>query len=122
MIPILTKGNKIKWKLPSMKLILLEETPIVEPKYRVSELTIHDAEFIYDNSNYKDFISIEYIIERITAQAKEVVLVYNLETAIPVNTFYTHRLFQYAKQLGKDDELVASILIEFDRMKQKPKS
>ena len=44
--------------------------------------------------------------ERITAQAKEVGLVYNLEKAIPVNTFYSHRLFQYAKQLGKDSELV----------------
>lgn len=47
--------------------------------------------------------------ERITAQAKEVGLAYNLEKAIPVNTFYAHRLFQYAKQLGKDEEVVRLI-------------
>jgi len=44
--------------------------------------------------------------KRITNQAKEVGLVYNLEKAIPINTFYSHRLFQYAKQLGKDEEVV----------------
>ena len=66
MIPILTRGNKIKWKLPSMKLILFNETSIIETKHSVSELKIDDAEIIYENSDYKDFISIQYTIERIT--------------------------------------------------------
>ena len=66
MIPILTKGNKIKWKLSTMKLILFNEIHIGEPKNHVSELTTDDAEFIYENSVYKDIISTEYIIERIT--------------------------------------------------------
>jgi len=66
MIPILTKGNKIKWKLSTMKLVLLGETSKEEPIDSVAELTINDAEFIYENSDYKDFISIKYIIERIT--------------------------------------------------------
>lgn len=65
MIPILTNGNKIKWKLATMKLILFNEISIVKPKHSVSDLTINDAEFIYANSEYKDIISIKYIIERI---------------------------------------------------------
>ena len=44
--------------------------------------------------------------KRLTAQAKEVGLVFNLEKAIPVNTFYAHRLLAYAKEIGKDSDLV----------------
>jgi len=47
--------------------------------------------------------------ERLTVEAKEVGLVYNLEKAIPVNTLYTHRLLQYAKEIGKDAEVVSVI-------------
>lgn len=65
MIPILTKGNNIKWNLSTMKLILFNEINIVETKHSMSQLAINDAEFIYNNSHYKDFLSIEYIIERI---------------------------------------------------------
>ena len=66
MIPILTKEDKIKWQLSTMKLILFNNMSRVEPKYSTSELTTKDAEFVYENSEYKDFISIPYIIERIT--------------------------------------------------------
>ena len=65
MIPILINGNKMTWKLSTIKLILFNEIVIAEPKHRVSALTINDAEFIYNNSEYKDIISIEYIVERI---------------------------------------------------------
>ena len=66
MIPILTEGYKIKWKLATMRLILLDEATVVETKNSVSPLTSGDSEFIYENSHYKDLLSIEYIIERIT--------------------------------------------------------
>lgn len=66
MIPILTKGEEIKWQLATTKLILFNEVPIGEPKSHVLELTTDDAEFIYENSDYKQVISTEYIIERIT--------------------------------------------------------
>ena len=65
MIPILNKNNKIKWTLSTTELILFNETSIAKPKHSVSELTINDAKFIYDNSEYKDIISIKYIVERI---------------------------------------------------------
>lgn len=66
MIPTLTKGNKINWKLSTTKLVISNETSIAKPKYNVSKLTVNDAEFIYENSEYKDFISINYVSERIT--------------------------------------------------------
>ena len=65
MIPILTKGTKIKWKLSTMKLVLSNEISIAGPKYNISKLTVNDTEFIYENSAYKDFISIKYVAERI---------------------------------------------------------
>lgn len=66
MIPILTKGNKMKWKLSTMRLILPRGIEIAKPKNHVEDLKIKDAEFIYENSHYKDYISIPYIIDRIT--------------------------------------------------------
>ena len=47
--------------------------------------------------------------EKLTAEAKELGLIYNLEKAMPVNTSYAHRLLQYSKEIGKDDELVSVI-------------
>lgn len=66
MIPILTKGNIIKWNLSTMRLILPNEIILSNPKNNLEYLKINDAEFIYENSHYKDFISIPYIIDRIT--------------------------------------------------------
>ena len=47
--------------------------------------------------------------ERLTAEAKVLGLVYNLEKTIPVNTLYAHKLLQYSKEIGKDAELVSMI-------------
>lgn len=66
MVPILSEGNVVKWKLSTMKLILPNNVCMDEPKHNVSKLTVNDAEFLYENSEYKDVISIEYIIDRIT--------------------------------------------------------
>lgn len=63
-----------------------------------------------------EFLSKEYGIsieevkennEKLAAEAKAVGLVYNLETTMPVNTLYAHRLLQYAKEVGKDAEIVS---------------
>lgn len=66
MIPILDVTNKIKWKLSTIKLILPYDADLENIQYKVNELTHKDAEFIYNNSDYKDIISIDYISERIT--------------------------------------------------------
>ena len=66
MIPTLTKDTKVNWKLSTMKLSLYNEISIAELKHIVSKLTVNDTELIYENSVYKDFISIKYVAERIT--------------------------------------------------------
>ena len=65
MIPILTKGSKIKWKLSTLRLFLPQNILLSDNKYIVSDLRIEDAKFIYENSHYKEYISIEYIRNRI---------------------------------------------------------
>jgi 8-oxo-dGTP diphosphatase len=65
MIPILTKGSQIKWKLSTVRVFLPINTVLLASKYAVFDLKIGDAESIYENSDYKEFISIEYIRDRI---------------------------------------------------------
>lgn len=65
MIPILTKGNRIKWKLSTLRLFMPQNILLLDNKYIVSDLRIEDAKFIYENSDYKEYISIEYIRDRI---------------------------------------------------------
>ena len=47
--------------------------------------------------------------ERLTAEAKEFGIVYNLDKVMPVNTLYVHRLLQYSKEIGKDTQFVSAI-------------
>lgn len=65
MLPILTKGNNIKWKLSTMKLVLPSNETMPSILSNISKLTIEDSKFIYDNSDYKAYVSIEYISQRI---------------------------------------------------------
>jgi len=65
MIPIITKDKKIIWKLSAIKLILVDESYGFDPNYAFEELTRDDADFLYENSDYKNVISIDYIIDRI---------------------------------------------------------
>jgi predicted DsbA family dithiol-disulfide isomerase len=88
----------------------------VEIIYRSFELS-PNASKVY-HGTMSEIVSKEYGIpikqvqennEKLTAEAKELGLVYNLENAFPVNTFYAHRLLQYSKEIGKDAELVSVI-------------
>ncbi|SCY10691.1 GNAT family N-acetyltransferase [Alkaliphilus peptidifermentans] len=65
MMPILTDGKKIKWKLSSIRLYLPEDVKLESTATNLDNLNESDAEFIYNNSDYKEYLSIEYIIERI---------------------------------------------------------
>ncbi|KAB3526761.1 GNAT family N-acetyltransferase [Alkaliphilus serpentinus] len=65
MIPILTEGKETKWRLSCGKLYLPEEIKIPDRDYRTEPLIESDAEVIYYNSDYKEFLSIEYIKDRI---------------------------------------------------------
>lgn len=65
MIPILTVNKTIKWKLSTIKLYLPENAVLPDSKYALSSLKAEDAQYIYKNSDYKDYLSKEYIQERI---------------------------------------------------------
>lgn len=88
----------------------------VEIIYKSFELHPNASE-IYTGT-LSELISKEYGItieevhknnERLTAEAKEFGLIYELEKTIPLNTLYAHKLLQYAKVIGKDAEVVSII-------------
>lgn len=65
MIPYLTKTNLIEWDLKTWQFYLPDEINLPIPCAEFRELQISDAEFVYKNSDYKEFLSIDYIQERI---------------------------------------------------------
>lgn len=65
MLPVITKGKDILWKLSVVQYYLPEEVELPAPKYKTMPLNVDDARTIFENSNYKDFLSVEYIKERI---------------------------------------------------------
>lgn len=85
----------------------------VKVEYRSFELN-PDAKIEYEEDNIellakKYGTSKEQIIamnKQLTEQAKEVGLTYYLDKLKPTNTFDAHRLIQFAKQNGKENEMV----------------
>ncbi|MBE6083434.1 GNAT family N-acetyltransferase [Acidilutibacter cellobiosedens] len=65
MIPILTKGSKIKWELSTMRFFVPKDILLPDIKHATSDLKTDDADFIYQNSDYKEYISVEYVKDRI---------------------------------------------------------
>lgn len=65
MLPYIVKNRKIKSRLTSMKLVYDSNVPLPTVKSHVVDLSIADAPYIFENSKYKEYISIEYIEDRI---------------------------------------------------------
>ena len=65
MVPILTKCKEVEWKLSCIKYIFPDNKKLPKNKCKIVELSVEDAKYIYDNYEYKDYASIEYISERI---------------------------------------------------------
>lgn len=65
MIPILIDGRKMLWNLSAVQFYLPEDIHIPAPKCKSIPLKYADAQAVYENSLYKDYISMEYVIERI---------------------------------------------------------
>lgn len=65
-LPMLTKGKTIVWQLSAMKLILPESINFPHAfKYPIDPLSVDDAKYIYEHSDYRAVTSPEYIRERI---------------------------------------------------------
>lgn len=66
MCPYIVEGKEIRSQLTSMKLVYDEEKPLPPVMSNVVGLSTADAPYIFENSKYKEYISIEYIQERIS--------------------------------------------------------
>jgi len=65
MVPIIISDRKVDWELNTYRYILPKHIEIDSLDYSIRELDTSYAKYIYDNSNYQDFTSVDYIKERI---------------------------------------------------------
>jgi 8-oxo-dGTP diphosphatase len=65
MEPIIIKQRDLEWKLSCMKYILPDDIDLPESKCEVAKLKKDDADYIFENYDYKSYTSPAYISERI---------------------------------------------------------
>ncbi len=65
MLPALTAGRKINWRLSCLKLYLPDGRAVPHPSREVEELAPEDAAYIYEHYEYAGYASPEYIAARI---------------------------------------------------------
>lgn len=65
MLPYIVKDRAVRSRLTSMKLVYEGKIPLQPAKSPVVKLHEEDAGYIYENSKYQEYISIEYIKERL---------------------------------------------------------
>ena len=65
MLPVLIEGHEIEWELPTVQYYLPDNVAIPEPEVNITSLSPDDAITIFENSEYKEFIEIDYIKSRI---------------------------------------------------------
>lgn len=65
MLPILSDDKEILWDLKAVQFYLPDDIKISPIKYKTSELAETDAAVVFNNSTYQDYISEEYVKERI---------------------------------------------------------
>jgi 8-oxo-dGTP diphosphatase len=61
MFPILTKGKEVIWDLFMIQFYLPDVLKIPLTELNTVSLTEKDAEIVFNNSEYKEYISIEYV-------------------------------------------------------------
>ncbi len=66
MIPIITKKRKADWTLTTMRYYLPNDVKVPENKRELISLTTDHIEFIISQSNYKQFLTPDYLEDRIT--------------------------------------------------------
>lgn len=60
MLPTLVRERETAWSLPMVRFVLPDAAVLPEAVAEVSVLTPDDAAHIYEHSNYREYISIEY--------------------------------------------------------------
>ena len=65
MIPDLTEGRKILWDLITEQYYLPDDVQIPSCEYKTITLSAKDTDTVYSSSDYKEYISPEYVTDRI---------------------------------------------------------
>lgn len=65
MKPVLTEGREVLWDLETTQFYLPDEVHIPDQEIRTEPLKKKDARTVYENSEYKDYISVDYVKDRI---------------------------------------------------------
>lgn len=65
MIPLISNKSKIDWELKTNQYYLPDDVALPIPCQEFRKLQISDAEYVYEHSDYKEFLSIDYIQDRI---------------------------------------------------------
>ena len=66
MISLLTGNRKLAWDLNLIQFILPKHVHLLKPLYPHVSLNIADALYIYENSDYQIYLSVEYVEDRIS--------------------------------------------------------
>jgi ribosomal protein S18 acetylase RimI-like enzyme len=65
MLPQLTKDKRIEWRLTTERFYIPENKEIIPANIECKHIDKAMAGFIYSNSSYKDFTTVEYICDRL---------------------------------------------------------
>ena len=65
LVPVLLKDEAVLWNMSLTQFYLPDDADLDEPDHQTSALSEKNARTVYDNSEYQDCISVEYIEDRI---------------------------------------------------------
>ncbi len=65
MLPIITKEKRIDWKLTTMRYYYPSDSISESDNLNILKLNSEDPGFIFEHSKYKEFLSVDYLKERI---------------------------------------------------------
>jgi 8-oxo-dGTP diphosphatase len=77
MIPLILKYGKEDWRMTTHRYVLDNGIPIDPPKTKIIKLNASHASIIYENSDYKEFISIDYTKQRISKDISAGIMINN---------------------------------------------
>lgn len=65
MVLIITAERNVEWKLTTCRYFLPDSFVVPENRIEASNLSENDADYVWENSNYKQFLDVEYLKQRI---------------------------------------------------------
>jgi ribosomal protein S18 acetylase RimI-like enzyme len=67
MVPVITEGKEIVWDLTAVQYYLADDVQIPTPLHKTVQLKVKDAQTVYLNSDYKEYINMQYVSDRIAS-------------------------------------------------------